>query len=111
MKYYTEIVPFESAKKLKEAGFPDYLAQNWYNEQGEIIDTLPMDDYPAPSYAQVFDWLIGEGLSVELSACHVVWKSTLWSIQPRQELFRGEGSFQEAADTAIETSCALLTEV
>ena len=110
MKYYTEIVPFELAKKLKEVNYPDYLTRNWYNEKGEIIDTLPMDDYPAPTYAEVFDWLIEKGLSVELSSHLVVWKSTLWSIQPCQELFRGEGSFQEAADTAIETSCALLTE-
>ena len=117
MKYYTEIVPFELAKKLKWAGFPQVLAPHthFYTKLGRLsyfgdYDSPSETSIEAPTYAEVFDWLIEKGLSVELSAHLVVWKSTLWSIQPRQELFRGEGSFQEAADTAIETSCALLTE-
>ena len=121
MKYYTEIVPFELAKKLKEVGF-DFPCTHYYvkheieGASGSRTAMHPKNwnkgehNTSTPTYAEVFDWLIGKGLSVELSSHLVVWKSTLWSIQPRQELFRGEGSFQEAADTAIETSCALLTE-
>lgn len=51
MKYYTETIPPTLAEKLKEKGMP--------------IETEGNNIW-CPSCAEVFDWLMGKGLSTEV---------------------------------------------
>lgn len=67
-KFY---VPFETAKLLKEKGYPQGDSDTYYNSNGELLtnrellvgykeDYLIMVeryDYAAPAYCEVLDWL------------------------------------------------------
>ena len=66
---YTALVSFETAKRLKEAGYTkDYGYQ--YDANGELTDPAAPGGYEgvceAPTYADIFDWLIGQNISVEV---------------------------------------------
>ena len=65
-----DFVPFEIAKKLKEKGFPQHIAEDAYiidnygEEEYQIGDRLPIplipdyiDDIAAPTISQVLKWL------------------------------------------------------
>lgn len=70
MRYYCEIVPFELAKKLKEAGYREECSGH-YAKNGYLWETCPKQNsndtenfFSAPTYADVFDWLIEQGYFV-----------------------------------------------
>ena len=120
MKYYTEIVPFELAKKLKEAEFPqdETFSDKWYNKDG-TLDILPFRTpiCVAPTYADVFDWLIEKRLSAEMERhCGGDWSVALYRFyEPHcwYELIRNAhaSTFHEAANAAIEEACEILKEM
>jgi hypothetical protein len=84
MKFYTKVVPFEMAQNLKKAGYKDYGTESRYANgkvtvSGMINETLKKGEYfnyntdyvvitgksiPAPTYAEVFDWLIVKGFDL-----------------------------------------------
>lgn len=73
VKYY---VPFETAKLLKEKGYPQLDNEHHYNLNGDMVifsdayegyaeDTLiriAQDFYTAPTYHEVVDWLEEKGI-------------------------------------------------
>ena len=119
MKYYCEIVPFELAKKLKEAGYPQTRAHA-YTEGGELLGMVKLafkdanGAFPAPIYAEVLDWLIGKGLSVEMakvkSLYSIHWVSRIEGIPQWERRRKTKLSFHEAANAAIENACEILKE-
>ena len=86
MKYYTCVVPFDVAKKLKEAGYPQSPGLNYY----QIPENMPAAGYvgnpenydyeqfweyhdkiyTAPTYADVVDWLLDRGIFVQMEPWH-----------------------------------------
>ena len=82
MKYYTEKVPFKIGEKLKEAGYwnpgctydsnyngPCYIGSNErFYEDGVVApwDTIT----PAPTYAEVIDWLMEKGIFIQMEPWH-----------------------------------------
>ena len=70
MRYYTKIVSFEIAKRLKKLGYTkDHGYQ--YSEDGNLCDPAAPGGHSgiceAPIYAEVFDWLIEKDIEVDLS--------------------------------------------
>ena len=123
MKYYTEIVPFELAKKLKEVGF-DFPCTHYYvkheieGASGRRTAMHPKNwnkgghNTSTPTYAKVFDWLIGKGVTVEMSINRrSVWFADIYKIWEGDKNQIGLGTFHEAANAAIEKACELLKEV
>lgn len=91
MKYYTEIVPFELAKKLKEAGYNEECSGH-YAKDGHLWETYPKQNsndaenfFSAPTYAEVFDWLMA-----------------------RENIYCDRHTFHKAANAAIEKACEIL---
>lgn len=69
MKHYTEIVPFEVAKRLAAAGYGQKDYGSIYTEDGTHIGcAMPSPvrgmTYSAPTYADVLDWLLERGYIV-----------------------------------------------
>lgn len=114
-KYYTEIVPFELAKKLKDAGYKEECSGH-YAKDGYLWETHPKQNsndtenfFSAPTYAEVFDWLMGKGLSVKIQIAignagwiisAICWGENWCDISP--------ATFHEAANAAIEKACEIL---
>ena len=79
MKHYTEIVPFELAVKLKDAEYPQIFGNGAYSEYGSYFSLISKENLvipfiSAPTYAEVFDWLMGKDLFVYVRGCIVdVW--------------------------------------
>lgn len=88
-----DFVNFELAKKLKEKGYPQHIAEDAYiidnyGEEKYIIgDRLPiplvpdyMDDVSAPTISQVLKWLRKEKkISVEVGIhCLLKWMCTIY---------------------------------
>lgn len=114
MKYYTEIVPFELAKKLKEAGYKEECSGH-YAKDGLLWETHPKQNsndteifFSAPMYCEVFDWLIGKGLSVEMTLFTSFCGADLWRFRPMFHQSFEEKNFYEAANAAIEKACEIL---
>ena len=69
-------VPFETAKALKEKGYPNNTEMLYDNETGELISSAAYanpkywigDKYmyliAAPTYHEVVDWLEGKGIYI-----------------------------------------------
>lgn len=70
-------VPFETAKLLKEKGYPQGDSDMYYNPNGELFTRTELDagykeEYPimikyyvaAPTYHEVEDWLEGKGIEI-----------------------------------------------
>ena len=134
MKHYTEIVPFDLAKKLKNGGYPQDLYTPFaYNDGGELIEWIGKSTLTAPSYADVFDWLMLQGESIEVCLDGYYtkqggklelhsWGYRLWHFYHHLDesgetnpcwddrLFEvGEiGSWEDAANKAIEKALELL---
>lgn len=67
MKYLTEKVSFNEAKLLKDAGYPQDFrgASDAFAGDGSPYNIYDRNNYvAAPSYAQVFDWLLEKGYIV-----------------------------------------------
>ena len=79
-KHYTEIVPFELAKKLKKSGYPQDLYTSFaYDDNGKIIEWIGKSTLTAPSYADVLDWLMLQALYVEVRIYHSLDDKLYWS--------------------------------
>ena len=71
---YTEVVPFELAVKLKDAGFNEWTATLWesiaFDTYREVYfdyeKKAGMAYYPRPIYAHAFDWLMDRGIEVSV---------------------------------------------
>lgn len=68
-KFY---VPFETAKLLKEKGYPEY-ADIFYDANGFLVNNFSRSDYDAPivfpvisasTYHEVVDWLEEKGIYI-----------------------------------------------
>ena len=67
MKYYTETIPSDIAEILKDKGMPIGTKEApFFNECPEIATYHTLD---APSYVEVFDWLMTEK-NIEISFTH-----------------------------------------
>ncbi len=62
---YTKYVPFDVAVALKNCGYPQDECYEGYDKNG-CATSYEWKDYACPTYAQVIDWLIEEGLCVEI---------------------------------------------
>lgn len=71
-KFY---VPFETAKLLKEKGYPEY-ADIFYDANGFLVNNFSRSDYDAPivlpvisspTYHEVLDWLYEKKICI---TCH-----------------------------------------
>ena len=115
MSYYTEIVPFELAKKLKEAGYPQDISDTiGYDEKGRFT-SFYWQDCAAPRYAEVLDWLIDKGMCVSVYALNVsgdtMWIGHLMDISDDCKYdgsFGYKNSYDEAIAPAIEKALELL---
>lgn len=63
MKYYTEIIPVTLAEKLREKGMPIDIDCDTFDSGTEYQKE---EWWCNNTYAEVFDWLMGEGLSTEV---------------------------------------------
>ena len=81
-------VPFETAKLLKEKGYPQLESEYHYNINGDmvrfsddyegytedIIMRIAQDFYAAPIYLEVLDWLIENKIAViTVEMCEILW--------------------------------------
>lgn len=111
MKYYTEIVPFELAYKLKEAGYPQDKDKKGYT-CGGLLTLRKWSDYAAPTYAEVFDWFFEKGLSIVIAYngwdC---WEYDVYKLTS-SDLYAGdfESDWHTAANAAIEKAIETLKE-
>ena len=115
MKHYTEIVPFDLAKKLKESGYPQDLYTTFaYNDKGELIEWIGKSTLTAPSYADVFDWLIEQGMCISVYAINlsdgIKWISHLMDIEDNgfDGSFGYKDSFEDAVSPALEKALELI---
>lgn len=71
------LVPFETAKMLKKAGYPQSGSDMYYNPNSELKTQVELiagykEDYPtmikyyiaAPAYCEVLDWLVGKKICI-----------------------------------------------
>lgn len=81
-KYF---VPYETAKLLKEKGYPEY-ADIFYDANGCLVNISARNNYDAPivlpviaapTYHEVLDWLQGKGYPIE-SACVREYSDSDW---------------------------------
>ena len=76
-------VPFETAKALKEKGYPEYADifydANFYDANGCFVNNFSRSDYDAPivlpvisspTYHEVLDWLEGKGIRIEVRVAY-----------------------------------------
>lgn len=98
---YTESIPVDLAKKLYKAGMP--------------IETSADDEWWCPPYAEVFDWLMEKGISIELA----IWYNPFRDVYDFNVDSRVNGlhapherypSWTEAATAAIEKALEILNE-
>lgn len=118
MKYYTEIVPFDLAKELKEAGYKEECSGH-YAKDGHLWETHPKQNsndtenfFSAPTYAEVFDWLLNKSFSIEIqSDIHGLWKGFVakWKYSENLAFVESE-EWHAAADAATEKACEILKE-
>lgn len=102
MKHYTESIPVELAKKLKEAGMPEDCGCN-------LCCYLPYDVEEKYTYGFVFDWLMERGINIMLDK-----DGGLWSrfIEAELQFLRTEDypSWHEASNAAIEKAVEIITK-
>lgn len=122
MKYYNKIVPFEVAKKLKDAGYPQLVGKGVYAENGQSIEGLVMPFISAPTYADAIDWLFTNGIFVQMEPWHTFalkermgFVYELNSVDEENakissEVWNDFASFGLCADAAIERAIEKLKE-
>lgn len=86
------ILPFETAKMLKKAGYPQDSCDMYYNPNGELRTKVELiacykEDYPimikyyyaAPAYCEVLDWLIGKRIYIDIDCtAKAKWYCYMW---------------------------------
>ena len=117
MKHYTNIVSFKLAKQLKECGYPqDIYTESAYDGEGNIIEWIGKSTLAAPSYAELFDWLLESGLCISIHAIktsdNISWISHLTDIE--ESAFDGSfgyrNSFEDAVIPAIEKAIQIIEQ-
>lgn len=85
------LVPFETAKALKEKGY-NSLCDYYYEPDKELylgilVSNMDYEDCgncSAPTYHEVVDWLQGKGITIEVNRYYAIsigqygWKSYSW---------------------------------
>ena len=119
-KYYTSIASFEVAMLLKDLGY----SKTWgyqYDKSGELVDPAAPGGIEgvceAPSYAEVFDWLLDKGLCISVYALDssdgILWNSQLTDVT--NDKFDGSFGYREtfarAADATILKAIEILKTV
>lgn len=123
-KRYTKNVPFNLAVLLKKAGYwnPGGFLQTVYNGPCYSIDTRTFfrggvvadweDLLPAPTYAEVIDWLMDKGLVVEVGLyirpdwIGRVWK---WGTVNPDSLYESEpGSWSKVINDCIKKALVIV---
>lgn len=107
-------VPFETAKLLKEKGYPQLEPEHYYNINGEmvifsddyegytedIIMKIAQDFYAAPTYHEVVDWLEKKWYPVE-----VMWtrehSELVWNCLVNHEMTKNYPTREGAINAAI----------
>lgn len=111
MKHYTSQIPQPLGEKLKEKGMP--IEEDIYLEDDGYWDKT----IKSPSYAEVFDWLLGEQIYVRIitfGASRIGEETWDWSFyidqlgEPSTETDFFWHTWHEAADAAIEKALTLL---
>lgn len=88
-KFY---VPFETAKMLKKAGYPQSGSDMYYNSNGELFTRTELEagyneEYPimityyyaAPAYCEVLDWLVGKRIYIDIDCtAKAKWYCYMW---------------------------------
>lgn len=106
MEYYTSIIPYSLAEKLKAAGMPEIKIEwNPIHEKYHCFNT----------YAEVFDWLMGKGIGIGIKHhwSGMVYQGYDWNvcqfcrtITPHFDT--AYGTWHEAANAAIEKALTLI---
>ena len=115
-KHYTQAVPIELAHKFYDAGLPEiHLPSPTKNMGHGIVAIQAVSITKIPTYADVLDWLIEEGMCVSVYALNVSgeikWISHLMDISDDCKFdgsFGYKDSFDDAAKPAIEKALELL---
>ena len=134
MKHYTEHIPYDLGKKMKEAGYwepgctydtcyngPCYaLAKDKLYEDGVICDWK--DIVPAPTYAEVIDWFFEKGIFIQMEPWHTfalqermgfVYEINMVNEEKAQidsEVWNEFASFGLCLNSAIERAIEILKE-
>lgn len=120
MNYYASTIPITLAEKLKEKGYwnPGCTStvqydNACYSKDGRIHNDGVIADWkdllPAPTYAEVFDWLLEKGIIITIRAYYFL-NGERGAWQPHYNhwgLKRCE-SWHEAANVAIEKALTLI---
>lgn len=115
-KYYTSIASFEVAMHLKDLGY----SKTWgyqYNSSGKLVDPAAPAGLEgiceAPTYAEVFDWLLDKGLSVEIEVGYNGWNSQLYKVCNNLDgnTVLESASWHSAADAAILKAVEILKKL
>lgn len=122
MNCFTATIPLPIAKKLKEKGYwnPGCTISSQYNnacyfkdgrlyEDGAIADWE--DIHPAPTYAEVFDWLMEKGIQILLfwdnDGRNIGCDAEVWSSKSGFTELERKVTWHEAANAAIEMALTL----
>ena len=113
MSVYTRIVPPALSKDLQIIGFPQSSKGPWYLKDGRLNKWTyrPLfADCTAPTYAEVLDWFIKQGIYINLR-CQFEGTETRWYWQIVTLMLREDGYYcptfggaTGAADIAIEAA-------
>lgn len=112
MSVYTRIVPPALAKDLQIIGFPQSSKGPWYLTDGRLNKWTyrPLfAECTAPTYAEVFDWFIKQGIYINVWAA-VYYPEIRWNWQVSAKSFSEDGQEKTfggatgAADIAIEAA-------
>ena len=123
-KHLTDHVPYSLAGQLKKAGYwnPGCTYSSCYNGPCYIIHSKKFfehscvidweDVLPAPTYAEVVDWLMEKGLAVEVRQyLRPEWTSHIsrWDSVNPDNLFESEpGTWTKVMNAAIKKAMAIL---
>ena len=125
-RHYTAVCESETCELLKEAGFHE-KTHDAYNVAGGLLhDDFPADwnngtdkyvRLSAPTYAQVIDWLITKGLSINMyilrSDKSINYKSCVTDNRKTgrtETSFPYERSWRKSADEAIKLAIRILKQ-
>ena len=111
---YTKRVPFELAKGLKEAGFPqDNQHGPWYIYNGKLYfwSTRPgfWEAY-APTYAEVLDWLMEKEVAINISGIFVG-PNFVWDWELYTPKFHESDDCYEEFEMAVYTAISKALEI
>lgn len=110
MKYYTSTIPATLAEKLKAAGMPILIEQEWY------INGMPKAEKdchkPMTKYCEVFDWLMDLGYQILLfvnnDGRNFGVDAEVWSMKIGFTKLERKDTWHEAANAAIEKALELI---